>query len=187
MTASETKDAAWVNEVHNFWFKDLSPKDWYQRSEETDEAIRGQFSRLYEELSAAPPNIEGVSARTTLATVIVLDQFPRNMFRDSAKAFACDAAALAFAEAAVDRGLDRMLSAKERHCLYLPFQHSENGEMQARSCALFAELGDAEGLYYAQRHKMIIDRFGRFPHRNSVLGRASTVEEEAFLKDPPAY
>lgn len=184
MTPTNPYEPAWVNEVLGFWFGHLSPEDWYQRREETDEVVRQRFCSLYKELSASPPSIEGVSARTILAAVIVLDQFPRNMFRESPKAFASDTMALALADAAVSRGLDRGLSAKERHCLYLPFQHSENGEMQARSCALYSELGDAEGIDYARHHKEIIDRFGRFPHRNALLGRASTVEEETFLKEP---
>ena len=184
MTSEINADAPWVNEVLGFWFEDLSRAAWYERDAATDDAIRARFGPLTERLSVAPPEIEGASARTVLAAVIVLDQFPRNMFRDSPKAFAYDPTALALVEAAIARGQDRGLTVPERHCLYLPLQHSENPAIQARSVALYGELGDAQGLAHAQRHKAVIDRFGRFPHRNAALGRSSTPEESAFLKEP---
>ncbi len=184
MTGGNNADASWVDEVIGFWFEELSRAAWYERDAATDDAIRARFGPLYERLSTAPPDIDGATARTVLAAVIVLDQFPRNMFRDSPKAFACDGTALALVEAAIARGQDRALTVRERHCLYLPLQHCENPAVQARACALYAEMGDSEGLDYAQRHKAIIDRFGRFPHRNAVLGRASTPEESALLKEP---
>ena len=184
MTAARNADAPWVDEVLGFWFRELSRSHWYERSAGTDQAVRDRFGDLYRRLSAAPPDISGASPRTVLAAVIVLDQFPRNMFRNSPEAFASDGAALALAEGAISRGLDRELTALERHCLYLPFQHSEDREIQARACGLYAALGDDEGLEFAQRHKAIIDRFGRFPHRNAVLGRESTPEERAFLAEP---
>ena len=184
MTGENNADAPWVNEVLGFWFEDLSRAAWYERDAATDDAIRARFGPLTERLSVAPPEIEGASARTVLAAVIVLDQFPRNMFRDSPKAFACDGTALALVEAAIARGQDRELTVPQRHCLYLPLQHCENPAIQARAVALYGELGEAEGLDYARRHKAIIDRFGRFPHRNAALARASTAEESAFLKEP---
>jgi uncharacterized protein (DUF924 family) len=184
MTAGQDADAPWVSQVLGFWFEELSRSQWYERSDATDQAVAARFGELYERLSAAPPGISGASPRTVLAAVIVLDQFPRNMFRNSSKAFASDGPALALAEAAISRGLDRELTALERHCLYLPFQHCEDKEVQARGGALYAELGDAEGLDFALRHKAIIDRFGRFPHRNALLGRESTAEERVFLTEP---
>jgi uncharacterized protein (DUF924 family) len=184
MTGSEAKDADWVDDVLGFWFKDLSPKDWYQRSEETDALVRRRFGLLYENFSRSPPELEGATARIVLAAIIVLDQFPRNLFRDSAKAFATDGMALLMAEGAVDRGLDRLLTTLERQCLYLPFQHSEKADVQTRSCTLYAALGEAESLEYAKRHKEVIDRFGRFPHRNQALGRQSSTAELAFLGEP---
>jgi uncharacterized protein (DUF924 family) len=181
MTAAKNGDAPWVDQVLGFWFGELSRSQWYERSAATDQSVRARFGDLYEGLSAEPPGISGASRRSVLAVVIVLDQFPRNMFRNSPEAFASDGAALALAEAATARGLDRELTAEQRHCLYLPFQHCEDGEVQAPAVALYAELGDAEGLDFARRHKDIIDRF---PHRNAVLGRESTAEELAFLAEP---
>ncbi len=177
-------EPAWIAEVLDFWFGELGREDWYAKSPALDDSVRSRFSALYERVVAEPPDPETGSARTLLAAVIVLDQFPRNMFRDTAKAFAADSLALALAKATTGRGLDRELDPSQRHCLYLPFQHSEIAADQDRACALYEELGDAEGLDFARRHKAIIDRFGRFPHRNAQLGRRSTPEEAAFLEQP---
>ena len=119
-----------------------------------------------------------------LAAVIVLDQFPRNMYRGASRAFAADGAALSLAKEALMRGFDRELSIDERKFLYMPFEHSENPAEQARSMELFGTLESELDLDYARRHKEIIDRFGRFPHRNAVLGRISTPEEIEFIKEP---
>jgi uncharacterized protein (DUF924 family) len=124
-----------------------------------------------------------VDADTALAATIVLDQFSRNMFRGTAAAFAADTKALAIAEAALARGFDRGLPDARRQFFYLPFEHSEDAEVQKRSVELFATLGP-EALRWADAHKVIIDRFGRFPHRNAVLGRVSTPEELEFLSGP---
>jgi uncharacterized protein (DUF924 family) len=115
--------------------------------------------------------------------VIVLDQFPRNMFRGSARAFATDALALAAARSAVERGFDRLLSPTERTFVYLPFEHAEDLASQRRALALF-RARDPDNVEYARRHYRIIARFGRFPHRNAILGRESTAEEIEFLKRP---
>jgi uncharacterized protein (DUF924 family) len=120
-----------------------------------------------------------------LARVLVLDQFTRNCYRDSARAFAGDALALAAATAAVDQGRDRELIPVERWFLYMPFEHSESSVAQARSLALFAQLSRETGLtdplVWAEKHAAVIRRFGRYPHRNALLGRESTAEEIAFL------
>jgi uncharacterized protein (DUF924 family) len=116
-----------------------------------------------------------------LALAIVLDQFPRNMFRNDARAFATDAMARDIADRALARGFDRQLAAADRPFLYLPFEHSESVADQERSLGLFKALGDAELLRWAELHADIVRRFGRFPHRNAVLGRVSTPEERAFL------
>lgn len=123
-------------------------------------------------------------AQTALAAVIVLDQMSRNMFRDTPRAFAADPQALWVAEAAIVRGFDAGLTKDQRMFLYLPFQHAEDRQLQGRSLALMASLGDPELLKWADVHKAIIDRFGRFPHRNGILGRISTPEENEFLKQP---
>ena len=124
------------------------------------------------------------NAQTALAAVIVLDQMSRNMFRDTPRAFATDPLALRVAEAAIARGFDAGLTKDQRMFLYLPFQHSEDRQSQARGRALMASLGDAEQSKWAEAHRAIVDRFGRFPHRNAILGRASTPEETEFLKQP---
>jgi uncharacterized protein (DUF924 family) len=118
-----------------------------------------------------------------LALVVVLDQFSRNMFRGTPRAFAGDLAALAAAASIIERGFDRLLSAQERTFVYMPFEHAEDLAAQNRSLALFGAL-DPNDMEYARRHHEIIARFGRFPHRNAVLGRESTPEEIEFLKRP---
>lgn len=173
-----------AEEVLAFWFGELRPEDWFHGGEEIDSRIRERFLDLHEAVRERVPDGWRASARGMLAAVIALDQFPRNMYRGDPRAFAADAAALATATEALERGLDRGMSEDERKFLYLPFEHSEDPAEQARSVALFATLGDEVAVDYARRHKVIIDRFGRFPHRNGILGRPSTPEELAFLREP---
>ena len=135
-------------------------------------------------VTAAPEDILLTDANKALAAVIVLDQFSRNMFRGTPLAFANDAQALAIAEKAIAKDFAEGLSGEKRLSLYLPFEHQENVDAQARSVELISALGDPELTKYAQAHKDIIDRFGRFPHRNAILGRKSTEEEMEFLKGP---
>ena len=167
-----------------FWFDELRSDQWFKKDEAVDEEIRARFGPLYERLAAGVPPRWLETPESCLAAVIVLDQFPRNMFRDDPRAYATDAAALATAEHAVARGFDRRLSPAGARFLYTPFEHSEDAAMQERSVALFATVSDAETMKHIERHKEIIDRFGRFPHRNAGLGRPSTEEELAFLKEP---
>ena len=131
---------------------------------------------------AAPADALLADAKTALAAVIVLDQFSRNMFRGTPGAFANDAKALAIAETAIATGFADALSSDERLFLYLPSEHQESVDAQVRSVEFISALGDPELTKYAQAHKDIIDRFGRFPHRNTILGRTSTAEEMEFLK-----
>lgn len=173
-----------VADVLKFWFAELSEEQWFKVDPSVDEAIRSRFSGLYEAVAREiPADASGVPS-VALATVIVLDQFPRNMFRGTPLAFATDPKALAVASDAVDLGIDALLTPQERVFLYLPFEHAEDGAAQAQSVALFEKLDEDNYLDYALRHKAIIDRFGRFPHRNAILGRTSTPEEIAFLKEP---
>jgi uncharacterized protein (DUF924 family) len=123
-------------------------------------------------------------ARTALAAIVVFDQMPRNMFRGTARAFATDPQALDIADAAVASGFDRGLTKDERLFCYLPFEHAEDSALQARCIALMSGLGDPDLIKWAEMHKAIIDRFGRFPHRNAALARPSTPEEIEFLKEP---
>ena len=183
MTSGEK--STWVAAVLHFWFTELKPKQWFIKDEQLDGLIRERFLPVYEHMRQGPFDDKGLSARDTLAAVIVLDQFPRNMFRGTPQAFATDAQALAIAQSAVAQGQDRKLSRKRRVFLYMPFQHSEDRAVQARSIELFTALG--ENLGYARRHQEVIERFGRFPHRNAILGRTSTAEEREFLERNPGF
>ena len=174
----------WVNMVLTFWFQDLKPAQWFRRDEAVDTAIRLRFLAVHTTIAVTADAALLRNADTALAAIIVLDQFSRNIFRGDRRAFATDAKALTLAIAAVDRGLDQLLPRDQRLFVYLPFEHSEDALMQVRSVALIGGLGDAELTRYADAHKVIIDRFGRFPHRNDVLGRETTPEEAAFLKEP---
>ena len=174
----------WVGDVVGFWFEELGRAKWFAKDDNVDSAIRERFLLLYEVLSTWAAKDALASPERALATVLVLDQFPRNIFRDDTQAFATDALAREVAHGAIARGLDKELAPERRIFLYLPFEHSEDREDQARSVALITALGDEEFTRYAEAHKAVIDRFGRFPHRNAVLGRPSTPEEEAFLAEP---
>jgi uncharacterized protein (DUF924 family) len=181
MTAASEE---WIGDVIGFWFEGLGRSRWFRKDDAVDSAIRHRFLVLYEVLAEWPAADALASAQRALATVLVLDQFPRNIFRDTPQAFATDDLARAVALGAIAKGLDRELEPEERIFLYLPFEHSEDRADQARAVALISALGDPEFTRYAQAHKAVIDRFGRFPHRNAVAGRVSTPAEEAFLKEP---
>ena len=188
MSALETPrpagEPAWVGEVLGFWFTELTLEQCFQKNDDVDRQIADRFSAVYEQLAANPEAIDVTAPRELLAAIVVFDQFPRNLFRGTARAFAMDPAARRLARTAVDSGIDTAMSHRERIFLYLPFEHSEDAADQVRSVALFAALGDAELDKYALAHKVIIDRFGRYPHRNAALGRTSTPEEIEFLKQP---
>jgi uncharacterized protein (DUF924 family) len=184
MSGAATGDPPWVADVIRFWLEETPPEKRFAKDASFDEDIRSRFAALYEQIVASPPQQEALTARLALATLIVLDQFSRNIFRGSPKAFAADAIALRIARAAVDSGLDRELDMTARLFIYLPFEHSETMADQNRSVELIADLGNAEWDRYAIAHRDVVERFGRFPHRNEVLGRASTDEEAAFLKQP---
>lgn len=174
----------WQNEVNAFWFGELTSDDWFRKGQKLDDLIRARFLELHMAVAAAPPAADHMDADIAVAAAIVLDQMPRNMFRGTAQAFSTDAAALKVAEAAVGTGLDLGQPSDRRLFLYLPFEHAEDRESQRRSVEMFAALGNPDWLDYARRHKAIIDRFGRFPHRNIALGRTSTDEEAKFLQQP---
>ncbi len=181
---ADDPNAGWVGEVLKFWFEQTAPDQWFKKNPTFDANIRERFLGLHEILVSGGNDGLLADARTALAAVIVLDQMSRNMFRDTPRAFAADPQARSVAEAAVARGFDAGLTKDQRMFLYLPFGHAEDRQSQARAVALTASLGDPESQKWAEAHKAIIDRFGRFPHRNSVLGRISTPEETEFLKQP---
>jgi uncharacterized protein (DUF924 family) len=185
---SDPAQGDWIGEVLRFWFDELRPAQWFRTDSALDETIRRRFAGLYEKVFAQGPL--ALNSQAALARVIVLDQFPRNMFRGKPEAYASDAQALATAQTAIAAGFDRDLSVAERQFLYMPFQHAEDRAVQRRSVELFAalqEAGDDGALSSAQYHRDIVERFGRFPHRNAVLGRASTPEEIEFLKTAPGF
>jgi len=169
-----------VDDVERFWFEELTPKQWYRPPETVDAEIAARFRETYEELKRGVPAEWLETTKGFLAAILVLDQFPRNMFRGQARAFDTDDEALALAKRAIDEGVDAKLPPKQRAFIYLPFQHSEALADQARSVGLFTALGNPLNLDYAFRHQDIIEHFGRFPHRNAALGRHSTPEEDAF-------
>ena len=175
-----------AQDVLDFWFgrgdeRGKAHKRWFEKNAAFDAQIRSRFLTAYEQqLRDAGWLAEPASC---LARIVALDQFPRNMFRGSARAFEADALALAAAKHAVAKGYDRGMLDVERQFIYLPFEHSESLADQERACELMKPLG--EELYgWAVKHKVIIERFGRFPHRNALLGRASTPEEIEFLQQP---
>ncbi len=188
-------------EILEYWFQDLDREDieprldiWFHKKPETDAYIKERFERDVEAAARGERDQWMDSARPCLALILLLDQFTRNIYRDSPEAFAQDARALAAAFHALEKGFDHELPPMARTFVYLPLEHSEDMETQERSVKLFTALaGDAPDkrretflvfLDYAERHRAIIERFGRFPHRNSVLGRESTPEEIEFLKLP---
>jgi uncharacterized protein (DUF924 family) len=162
-----------------FW-RAAGPDKWYAKDAAFDAAIRARFLGTYE-AAAAGRLAWDETPEGALALVIVLDQFPRNMFRGSARAFAADPLARKVAARAIDRGFDQRVAVPERCFLYLPFEHSEDIADQEQCVALNRASGDADAVKWAELHADIIRRFGRFPHRNTALGRATTPEEQAFL------
>ena len=169
-------------EVLEFWFGQ-DRKRWFVKDPAFDDEIRARFLPLYERAFQGSVAHWNAEPRGSLALVILFDQFPRNMFRGTPRAFASDELARTGARTIVDKGWDKTMTADERTFAYLPFEHSESLEDQIRCCELMAPLGE-ELLGYAVRHREIIARFGRFPHRNAALGRESTPEETEFLKTP---
>ncbi len=163
-----------------FW-RDAGPEKWFSKDAAFDAEIARRFLPTYEAAAEGRLTSWEDSPQGALALLIVLDQFPRNMFRGSARTFAADPLAREVAARTIARGFDQQFAISERSFFYLPFEHSEALPDQERCCALFRATGDAELLKWAELHADIIRRFGRFPHRNAILGRATTAEERAFL------
>ncbi len=176
-------DEEGIDAVLSFWFEENSPKQWFTEDGAFDDAVRERFGPLQARAADGGLMDWRQTARGTLAEIIVLDQFSRNLFRDEARAFACDAMALDVAKEALAKGFDQALSETERVFLYLPFEHSESAEDQETSVELYATLTDRSFLEWAEKHKAVIDRFDRYPHRNAALGREPTAEELAFLQE----
>lgn len=172
------------DEVIGFWFEDIEPRQWWIKDPAFDQALRLRFLALHERAVRCELWRWRANARGRLAEIIVLDQFSRNMFRDQPKAFAADGLALCLAQELVASGLDQHLPASQRAFGYMPFMHSESLEIHDAARPLFEQPGLADNLEAERRHRAILERFGRYPHRNAVLNRASTPEEIDFLAQP---
>ncbi|MDO8877258.1 MAG: DUF924 family protein [Pseudolabrys sp.] len=177
MSEAETARAA---DVVSFW-RDAGPEAWFKKDEAFDGEIRRRFLTTHEAAAAGQLSDWEHNAAGALALLILLDQFPRNMFRGQARMFDTDTMARAIAAGAIVRGYDAQADKTMRGFFYLPFEHSEDMADQTRCVAFYKAIDDADGLKWAELHADIIRRFGRFPHRNAVLGRATTPEEQAFL------
>jgi uncharacterized protein (DUF924 family) len=171
-------------DVLKFWFG-LKPEQWWNTDPELDHRVREKFLKLWAEKRQLPVESFLGDPLSAIAAVILFDQFPRNMFRGHAEQFSTDHLALAIAKGAIEAGLDKDLEHGERKFLYMPFEHSENLGDQNRGVLLFTELGDDEQIKYAKLHRDVIARFGRFPHRNAMLGRAPRPDEIAAGKVVP--
>jgi uncharacterized protein (DUF924 family) len=172
------------DEVLTFWFKEIEPRNWWVVDPAFDKLLRSRYSELLQQAAAGELFAWRASARGRLAEVIVLDQFSRNIFRDKPQAFAQDPQALALSQEAVAGGSLEELDELERTFLLMPYMHSESRLVHLQAETLFKQFAPPANYGFELRHKAIIDRFGRYPHRNHVLGRVSSDEEVEFLKQP---
>jgi len=170
--------------VLNFWFQEADPALWFKQDTQFDERIRTLFSDVNKLALEGHTSSWRQTSQGRLAEIIVLDQFSRNIYRGTPQAFAGDDLALNLAKEAVRLGEDQMLSPRQQAFLYLPYMHSESKKVHQEALRLFSQKGLEENLKYELMHKEIIDKFGRYPHRNAVLGRKSTPQEIEFLKQP---
>jgi uncharacterized protein (DUF924 family) len=186
LSKADTMEPAWVGDVLRFWFAELSEAKWFGKDDALDAQIRERFGSLHERLMADDGCSED-KPRHLLAAVIVMDQFSRNMFRASARSYLADAKARSLSRKGVQQRLDAAMSMHERLFLYLPFEHSEDLGDQTLSVDLIGAIGNPAWTQDALAHKAIIERFGRFPHRNAVLGRESTADELELLAKPQSW
>ena len=173
-----------AQQLLNFWFSPEHQPFWFAKNEAFDGKIRSLFSDLHLQASQAELSAWRQTAEGSLAEIMVLDQLSRNLYRDQAQAFAYDGMALVLAQHAIQQQFDMQLSPEQRSFLYMPFMHSESKAIHVQALELFQRLGNVIGLDFERQHKAIIDRFGRYPHRNAILGRESTAEELLFLTQP---
>jgi uncharacterized protein (DUF924 family) len=170
--------------ILDFWFQEITPAQWFSKSDAFDQVIQQRFAAIHQQAAAGELLHWRTTAQGRLAEIIVLDQFSRNMYRDDPRAFAQDATALVLAQEAIALGLDQQLEQNQKAFLYMPYMHSESKVIHELALQLFTQLGNENNLKFEIMHKAIIDQFGRYPHRNAVLGRSSTPEEITFLQQP---
>ena len=177
-------NADWSQQVLNFWFKELTKKDWFIASKTLDNTINDRFKATHTHVKQWSSLPLDTDQHRALAAIIVLDQFSRNIFRGTKDAFGFDSLALMLAKQTIARELDQSLNDDKKQFVYMPFMHSENLDDQKAAVTLFTDLGRPE---YAEKHLAIFEQFNRFPHRNAVLERKSTSQEIKFLKDAPRF
>lgn len=173
----------WAAQLLRFWFDEHGESDWFGGGPEFDAKVTERFARWGDALRSQPVEAFTIDADTALAAIILFDQVPRNSYRGAAEAFATDHIALAIAKFAVEQGMDAAMTKDQRLFLYLPYEHSENLDNQRESVRLISSLGDQRLLQFALDHQDMIERFGRFPHRNKVLGRADRQGETKAVAD----
>ena len=173
-----------IQDILDFWFTELTPKQHFGKDAGLDESMRRRFTDITEAAARCELWVWRATAEGRLAEILVLDQFSRNIWRDTPRAFAQDALALALAQELVASTLDRGLPVEQRRFAYMPYMHSESAVLHTQAIILFDQPGLEENMRYEVAHRAIIERFGRYPHRNAILGRPSTAEETAFLSEP---
>ena len=171
-------------DILNFWFNELTPEQWWAKDDQLDAEIKQRFSAIHHKAARCELFEWRIAAKGRLAEIIILDQFSRNIFRDTPQAFANDSLALALAQEALSVNADKALSPAECSFLYMPFMHSESAEIHQIAMTLYSAPGLENNCDFELKHQAIITRFGRYPHRNEILGRESTPEEIEFLKEP---
>ncbi len=171
-------------DILNFWFNELTPVHWWKKDQSLDAEIKRRYSAIHSQAIRCELFDWRIAAKGRLAEIIILDQFSRNIFRDTPQAFTNDSLALALAQEALAVDADKALSPTERSFLYMPFMHSESAVIHQIAVTLFSAPGMENNLDFELKHQAIITRFGRYPHRNKILGRESTEEEIEFLKQP---
>ena len=176
-----------IDEILTFWFEETTPKQKYSQNDDFDALIKSKFEKLYWRVMAGNTKSWRNTPAGRLAEIILLDQFARNMFRDDRQSFAGDELALTLAREAIATGDDMKLPDEQKQFFYIPFMHSESQAVPDEALKLFETKSDEDGLKYEIMHKEIIDRFGRYPHRNEVMGRESTAEELEFLKEHAGF
>lgn len=173
-----------ATDILNFWFHEITPTQWWKKSVEFDNEIKNRFLNIYKKAAVSELISWRSKPLSSLAEIIILDQFPRNIFRDKKQAFATDPLALCLTQTAIDKGFDHELPPDQRAFLYMPLMHSESIEIHKTAEKIFSAPGMENYLNFELKHKAIIDRFGRYPHRNHILGRRMKKAELEFLKEP---